>query len=89
MNEIKDSTTRIIYEHERLLIYSKYAALVIQSIFDVLLSLYDPKDVLKPLESYRSVYPTLMNYFIDWIVKYSDLREIRSASGLSKESGKV
>ncbi|MGI6562304.1 MAG: deoxyguanosinetriphosphate triphosphohydrolase family protein [Clostridia bacterium] len=77
MNALKMFNYANIYGHERLQIYSKYAELIIRSIFNILLTLYNPDDVLRPLEDYRKIYPTLMSYFIDWIIKYSDLRICR------------
>lgn len=75
MNALKEFNYANIYGHERLKTYSKYAGLILQSIFDVLKGLYSSDSILEPLLENREFYPTLITYFIDWLLKYSDLRE--------------
>ena len=75
MNALKEFNYANIYKHERLKTYSKYAGLILHSIFDVLKKMYDSENPLDPLLQNRGFYPTMISYFIDWLLKYSDLRE--------------
>lgn len=62
-----------IYLHPRLEVFKKYAAAVIESIFDFLFGVYSGESTLKSLASYEKIYPLLIEYFSDWIIKYSNI----------------
>lgn len=74
MKAVKDFNYANIYNHSRLRAYKEYASLVINSIFILLKDFYDETATLHKLERYKDVYPTLIATFLDWLIKYSDIR---------------
>ena len=52
-----------------------YAKLIINTIFDFLLSYYDGFNTIHKLSKYSKFYPTLTIDFSDWLVKYSNIDE--------------
>ena len=70
MSVIKEYNTRNICNHKRLAPFRKYARLVIETIFEKL-DEYFGGGVLYNLESERKYYPNLVEYFKNWLVKYS------------------
>lgn len=67
-----------IYGHERLTNYKSYAKVVIDCIYQTLIRGYHGKDTLAELDRYRDIYPVLVKTFSEWLVKYSNSREVRS-----------
>lgn len=76
--ELMDSLNKFnhknIYYHERLQMYREYAKLIIYSIYNTLKKYYSKKDTLKELIRERKLYLLLIDDFIDWLLKYSNLR---------------
>lgn len=73
MKEIKIFNDKNIYNHPRLDKFKKYVRLIIESIFNTLLGLYQGSDTLKQTEEYKDIYPILIETFEDWIVKYTNI----------------
>lgn len=73
MEEIKRFNNDNIYNHPRLDKFKKYVRLIIESIFNTLMDLYQGYDTLKEIDEYKRIYPLLMETFEDWIVKYTDI----------------
>ena len=74
MKAIKEFNYDNIYNHNRLKAYKNYAELVIKSIFEVLKNFYVGEDTIEKLERHKDLYPLLISNFIDWIVKYFNVR---------------
>ena len=75
MNKIKKFNYQKIYSNERFKPFMKYAQLVIEAIFDFLLSYYDSFNTIHKLQKYSKFYPTLAFDFSDWLIKYSNIDE--------------
>ena len=75
MNKIKKFNYQKIYSNPRFIPFMKYAKLVINDIFDFLLSYYDGFNTLHKLSKYSKFYPTPTNDFSDWLIKYSNIDE--------------
>lgn len=72
LSEIKRFNGEFIYRNKRLEPFTKYAKLVIEQIFTVLLEAYDGEDTIASLRKQAKYYPELMGAFADWISKYCD-----------------
>lgn len=70
LNEIKSFNYKRIYHHRRLQPYIHYSSLVINQLFDVLMSTYDGKHSWDALAANRSFAPTLFSSFEQWLSKY-------------------
>ncbi|MDD2289588.1 MAG: HD domain-containing protein [Bacteroidales bacterium] len=70
--EVKDFNYRHIYYHPRLLYYKEYARCIIHTIFDFLEGFHG-NDVLQHIADNTSKFPTLLRYFHEWLVKYSNV----------------
>lgn len=73
INKLKEFNYRYIYKHERLNNYTRYARLIVDSIYRTLFKSYNGENTLVNLERYREIYPTLMATFSEWLAKYSDV----------------
>lgn len=63
-----------IYEHDRLGSYKQFIRLIIYSIFNTLVELYDgfkTIDSIKKIISKKQPFPFLINAFYEWLIKYS------------------
>ncbi len=78
MNAVKKFNYLNIYGHPRLTNYVKYSNLVIETLFNVLLALYENIDTLKRLENEKKNYPKLIGTFIGWLQKYAAQEKIYS-----------
>ncbi|SDE38173.1 deoxyguanosinetriphosphate triphosphohydrolase family protein [Sporomusa acidovorans] len=72
INTLKNFNSQYIYCHERLANYKRLANLIIECIYQTLLKAYSGKDTINELNKYREIYPSLVNNFCEWLVKYSD-----------------
>jgi len=79
INVLRDFSRHEIYEHPRLDAFKKYAAVIINTIFSTLDSLYEEKNTLEALTRQEEVYPLLINLFKEWLVKYSDITPKRNS----------
>lgn len=70
LKEIKDFNYKHIYRHPRLKPYIQYSELVINQLFETLLSLYDGKHTWDGLSSNKRFAPTLSSSFELWLAKY-------------------
>ena len=73
LNQIKDFNYNTIYKNAKFNIYKNYAALVIRSIYNTLIDLYDCDNTLNKLSEKESTYPTLIDDFAKHIRVYSEL----------------
>lgn len=87
MNKIKKFNYQKIYSNKRFIPFMDYARLVINTIFDFLLSYYDEYNTLYRLSKYLRFYPTLSIDFTDWLIKYSNIDE--KAHRLRKYRNKI
>lgn len=72
LKEIKKFNYEFIYRNPRLDTFTKYARLVIEQIFLVLLEAYDGENTVNALRKRAEIYPELMGAFADWISKFCD-----------------
>jgi dGTPase len=72
INEIKAFNNEYIYHHKKLNTFKKYSELVINELFNALLSIYDGENTLKCLDKRRAKKSILISDFGDWIVRYCD-----------------
>lgn len=70
--QIKDFNYQYIYENERLNSFKNYAKLVINELFNVLLSTYDSQDTFSKIFLMKKYYPKLMQNFACWLALYVD-----------------
>ena len=75
MNKIKKFNYQKIYSNKRFVPFMDYAKLIINTIFEFLLSYYDNFNTIHKLSKYSKFYPTLTTDFSDWLVKYSNIDE--------------
>lgn len=73
LNQIKDFNYDTIYKNAKFNVYKNYAALVIRSIYNTLIDLYDCDNTLNKLSEKESTYPTLIDDFAKHIRVYSEL----------------
>lgn len=78
MKEIKTFNYESIYKHRRLLYYKNYATLIIHSIFSVLTECYTGVNKMDNVMKLSGNYPLLGRYFLEWLVKYSDMGRERN-----------
>jgi len=72
LKKIKAFNYEYIYKNKRLRKYEEYAELIIQSLFDVLMSFYKEEDTLEYIKTeYSTIYPELASSFSDRLKKYS------------------
>ena len=72
LKEIKKFNYEYIYRNPRLDTFTKYARLVIEQIFLVLLDAYKGEDTVRELYKRAEIYPELMGAFADWISKFCE-----------------
>jgi dGTPase len=73
MKAVKQFNYKNIYYHPRLKHYTKYAELVITSIFEILAGYYRGQDTLTRINKDREFYPVLTQHIEEWLIKYSDI----------------
>ena len=74
MKTIKRFNYQNIYSHPRLKTFEDYASLIINTIFNRLLSYYNdkkPMECIKKLEMDEKFYPLLCSHFKEWLLMYS------------------
>ncbi|PJI06896.1 hypothetical protein CUB90_03000 [Clostridium sp. CT7] len=71
MNSIKKFNYDNIYGSKRLEFFRNYAALIIKSIYSVLMGFYFKGDIFSSMDKVEKCYPELVRSFKDWIKKYS------------------
>ncbi|HOD12387.1 MAG TPA: HD domain-containing protein [Candidatus Omnitrophota bacterium] len=74
MTSLTEYNYRNIYSSERLQAYKKYAKLVIELVFEVLMRAYAQRDSYESIKKSLKVYPILQRNFLAWIKGRSDLR---------------
>ena len=72
LKEIKQFNYEFIYRNKRLDTFTKYARLVLEQIFLVLLDAYDGENTVKELRNRAKYYPELMGAFADWLSKFCE-----------------
>jgi len=72
LKQIKDFNYKYIYGNERLNAFREYAQIIINQIFNVLLSAYDGRHSWDNLKKQAEHYPSLINAFQKWLSKYCD-----------------
>jgi len=72
MKTIKTFNYKNIYLHERLKTFEDYAKLIINTIFNRLLSYYEGENSIFNLQADERFYPMLCSHFREWLLKYSN-----------------
>lgn len=75
INSLKSFNYEFIYKHKRLNIFKDYAKLIINSIFNILFSCFHEDNTLTELKKLSKIYPLLIDTFLAWLTKYSDINE--------------
>ncbi len=71
MTAVKNYNYKHIYRSEQFKVYTDYAKLVLESIFDILYKAYDKSQTIQSLNNrYQDIYPKLTQDFTDWLGKY-------------------
>ena len=73
MNEIKSFNFWHICSHKRLYYFKRYAKLVIETIFEVLLGYYDGINTINKIQKDALYYPILTSHYKEWLEKYSNI----------------
>lgn len=73
MNEIKSYNFLNICSHRRLHPFMRYARVVLETIFEVLMNYYRGEDTIENMRKDREFYPLLIDHFQDWLERYSNL----------------
>lgn len=79
MKMLKDFNYKYIYDNKRFEPFKKYAELVINEIFEVLMDTYNGIYSFEKIETKIKYYPILMNSFEKWLVGYCDLEIINNS----------
>lgn len=75
MNAIKSFNYQHIYRHPRIMRFNQYVALVINTLFEVLMEHYDGDNTLKKISSKRNQMPEMAGSFGEWLIKYGESNE--------------
>lgn len=70
IESVKEFNYKNIYNHKRLSNFKKYAKLVLETILETLLDLYDKDNTLERLRNYEKTCPLLYQTFGEWLMKY-------------------
>ncbi|MBR1618043.1 HD domain-containing protein [bacterium] len=73
MNKIKKFNYEKIYHNPRFKPFMNYANLILNTIFEYLLSHWAGYSTVNKLKKYSTFYPTLNHDFSGWLVKYSNI----------------
>ena len=73
MRIIKDFNYQSIYKHKRLSYYKNYASLILESIYSVLQDCEAGANTMENILKLQEYYPQLGRYFLEWMLKYSDV----------------
>lgn len=84
IKSLKEFSMKNIYNHERLNVFKDYARLVIESIAEYLIKLYDGKETLENIKANEKIYPSLTNTFSEWIIKYSNTETTTDSDTVKK-----
>jgi len=78
LKAIKDFNNRFIYSHPRLVPFKAYASLILNSLFELLSSLYrrQKEQTGKQIHNHEKLYPLLLGQFRGWLIKYSDFEPL-------------
>lgn len=74
INYIKKFNYDNIYNHPRLNVFKEYARLIIRSIYNFLADNYSGNKTVNKLKGLRENFPLLVGYFIEWLLKFSTIR---------------
>jgi len=70
LNLIKKFNYDYIYRNTRLTPFKKYSEMIITQIFSILLEKYDKKNTIRNLKDASIIYPTMIDSFIRFLIKY-------------------
>lgn len=71
MNKIKNFNIRNIYKHPRIERYNRFVELILNTLFDFLLQMFDGENTLSSVQTGCKSFPLLSDTFTDWIEKYA------------------
>jgi len=87
IEDVKIFNDKNIYNHERLSIYKEYAKLIINSVFTILNDLYDKQTTYEKVLNQQDYTPILATFFLNWLLKFSDLRKSARVKKKSLKKG--
>lgn len=71
MAKLKAFNYKHIYKHKKIEVFKKYITLMLNTIVEELLNMYDGNNTIKRLQQSHARYPNLTVTFKDWLLKYS------------------
>ncbi len=71
MKKIKDFNYHYIYRHPRIERYNRFVELILNTLFDFLLQLFDGENTIQSVKEGCQPFPLLNDTFTDWIQKYA------------------
>lgn len=75
MNALRAYMCSHIYVHKRMEVYNRYARLILESIYETLKDCYSCEDTVEHMRrKHKDKYPLLVDYFSDWLLKFSDIK---------------
>ena len=77
MSLLKKFNEEKIYKHSKVEAFKKYVALILHTIVDELISLYQGVDTIEFLQTMHGRYPSMTVTFKDWLIKYSNATKSR------------
>ena len=77
MDEIKKFNYKYIYGSERFKYFKKFSSLVLNSIFEELLNLYDGENTITNIVSEKTNSSILKSEFVNWVTQYCDLSDFK------------
>ena len=78
MDEIKKFNYKYIYGSDRFKYFKEYSSLVLNSIFEELLNLYDGENTIFNIISGKTNSSILKSEFASWIIQYCDLSDVKN-----------
>lgn len=75
IKEIKEFNYKYIYKHTRLQYFKAYSQLVINSIFEVLLSLQNEGNIAQQIENKIRLFPKLISSFEKWLIYHTNYQD--------------
>ena len=74
LNEIKRFNYENIYANPKMAVYTKYSRMIIEELFDALISCYRGEDTIRYLDSTGFADKGFIRGFAEWLVQYCDIQ---------------
>ena len=86
MDELKSFNLKYIYKHPRLGTFNRYSEMVLNEIFDQLMTCFAGRDSWEKLKAQETFYPSLVSTFSHWLARYADPSIVPDEDGLKELS---